>query len=1075
MLDPEDRSPCEGCPRFVTGHRCRASSARTDSGHSDILWIYTQPEPLDISATEPGVSGATHSAMLTALHAVYRFDAKLSRYHIRKTYAAQCVPAIDDEKPNKNVLDHCHALLQSVIDETQPKLIVAFGATPLKQLGITAQHTSVRGRILEPAATGLPAPLLVTFSERAITGAPGLFETFKQDLRNGYHRLVHGVSTDTTLEELTKDYTLPSTMDEALALLDEILASDPKATLAVDTETTSLRPEKDGTKVIAFCFSWAIGKATTILFDHPHAPPEYLERLPELEAKIRELLAGPKPKILHNAKFDLKWIELKYKMPVNNVAWCTLLGEHLLDEDKKGNYGLKALTAVWMPKYCGYEDKLHDILNATDTDELTELDDKIEALGEDYQHYADQLEAFKADLTAYRERKAAWDDMRERYAAALEDFKAKQLAHWEEVRAWELLPKRPKKPEKPKMPRGQGLVDGFEDYQKQLHEYEAALAAWEAWERPEKPSKDFTRPEKPAALEKAPVEPKDPRSRKEKDYSTDAGFEKVPLPELQLYGGVDADVTRRLCSIQLTRLSEEAAAAIPPIKVSPCRALMKSHAIPASRVLGEMEYYGTSIDQNYIPILEKGLTKVIDENFALLEQMAPGVKFGSSPQLATVLYDTGWTHPDGTPMPPVTCIARTKQGKRSTAEVAFKPYLIYDERTEIDPKTDKKKVIKTPQRESLFIHTLLLWKKALKARDTFLMNLRVLSKRDGKIHTSFHINGTGTGRLSSSDMNLQNVPKALGGFNIKKLFIPDSPDMVFVNADYKGAEVRVFTAYAPDAALIKALNEGLDMHSFFASKVFGNPYEDYEQRGNDKSLLSPEYRKQLDSERTRIKRVVFGILYGAGPGKISETIGVSLKDGQKLIDLLFTMFPAIQLYIEEVKYLVARDAYVETHFGRRRRFPLQSTSRHRTRAERQAQNFKIQSTSSDIVISQLIEIAGIIASDKTWPEWGIHKPLHTYGVRLLLTVHDSIGLQWPKKLLPALVPWLTYYGETRVKEKFPWLPVPFKMDIEVGDSYGECMAVEKYVAGLPADFFDEGIYEEREMLNELREDAFAVT
>lgn len=1060
------------CPRYASGHRCRASSLHPERKQSEILWLYSQPEPLDVGALEPSVSGATYSVMQTALMAVYRTNVNLRKYHIRKSYAAQCVPAIDDEKPSKKVLDACNVLVKDVIDETKPQLIVAFGSTVLKQLGINAKFMSVRGRILEPADTGLPAPLLVTFSERAVTAAPGIFETFKQDLRNGYHRLEGGHSTDTTLEELTKDYVLPSTMDEALKLVQQMLDAPGGKVLSVDTETTSLRPEKDGTKIIAFCFSWDIGKATTILFDHPHAPPEYLERLPELEALIRQLLASPLPKVLHNAKFDLKWIELKYKMPVNNVVWCTLLGEHLLDEDKKGNYGLKALTAVWMPKYCGYEDKLHDILDATDADVFDEIDEKIEAIGEGYEEYASALEGFKGELAAYRERKAAWDAMKAEYDTAFEVFKEKQIAYRASVAIWESLPKRPKKPEKPKMPKGAALVDGFAEYQQLLHAYEADLAAWEAWERPEKPAKDFTRPEKPAALEKAPAEPKDPRSKKEKDYTTDGGFEKVPLRELQLYGGVDGDVTRRLCSIQLTRLAEEAAAAIPPLKVSPCRALMKSHAIPASRVLGEMEYYGTTIDQNYIPVLEAGLTGVIDKNRALLEQMAPGVKFGSSPQLAVVLYDTGWTHPDGTHVPPVTCLARTKQGKRSTAEVAFKTYLIYDEHEEVDEKTGKKKTIKTPQHDSLFIHTLLLWKKALKARDTFLMNLRVLSKRDGKIHTSFHINGTGTGRLSSSDMNLQNVPKALGGFNIKKLFIADSPDMVFVNADYKGAEVRVFTAYAPDAALIKALNDGLDMHSFFASKVFGEPYADYQDRGNPNSLHPEEYRKLLDLQRTRIKRVVFGILYGAGPGKISETIGVDINKGKELIELLFTMFPAIRDYIEEVKFLVARDAYVETMFGRRRRFPLQATSRHRTRAERQAQNFKIQSTSSDIVISQLLEIHEMIHSDKTWPEWGIHKPLHTYGVRLLITVHDSIGLQWPKKLLNALVPWLTYYGETRVKEKFPWLPVPFAMDIEVGDSYGECMDVKKYLAGLPADFFDEGVYEEREMLNELRADAF---
>ena len=576
--DADDRTACALCPRFTTGYRCRASSLHPDRKKSEILWLYSQPEVLDIQAREPSVSGPTYSVMQTALVAIYRVYPELRKYHIRKSYAAQCVPQIEDEKPNKTVLESCKPLLQDVINETQPQLIVAFGATVLKQLGVHAKHTSVRGRILEPEMTGLPAPLLVTFSERAITAAPGIFETFKQDLRNSFNRLVKGVSSDTTLEELTKLYVQPSTMDEALELIERIMATPDSATLAVDTETTSLRPEKDGARIIAFCFSWGVGEATTILYDHPHAPQEYLDRLPELEAAIRRLLASKKPKILHNAKFDLKWIELKYGMPVNNVVWCTLLGEHLLDEDKKGNYGLKALTAVWLPKYCGYEDKLHDILSATEKDVIVEVDNKIAALPEEYQEYAGDLEGYKEQLKEYHDKKAAWTLEHNAYLAEVAIYEEKRAAHKAAVEAWKAIPKRPKKPVKPAAPRGAALDSDFRAYTAALLAYDAELAAWEAYSRPPEPVKDFTRPVKPASLESAPDEPKDPRSKTEKDYTTDGGFEKVPLAELQLYGGVDGDVTRRMCSIQLTRLAEEAKEA--EVKVSPCRALITTRTPP---------------------------------------------------------------------------------------------------------------------------------------------------------------------------------------------------------------------------------------------------------------------------------------------------------------------------------------------------------------------------------------------------------------------------------------------------------------------------------------------------------------
>ena len=828
-----------------------------------------------------------------------------------------------------------------------------------------------------------------------------------------------------------------------------------------------------------------------------------------------------------------------------------------------------------MPDYCGYEDKLFDILEATDEDLIANVDAKITSLGDEYDTYAEALEDFKTEYATYVLERALWEEANEQYVAELDVYTKSVEAFRLALEQWEALPKKPKKPVKPPAPRkATGTDEEFAGYTALLQAYDAELAAWQAWEAPPKPVRAGTRPEKPARLSKTPKEPKDPRSKKEKQYATDAGFENVALKDLQIYGAVDADVTRRLSSIQLQRLANEK---------SNCRRLMATHVLPASRVLGDIEFHGVTIDQAHIPVLEAGLTQALEQAKAELTQMAgPDVNLNSGPALARLLYDDGWTHPDGTHMPAVPCVLLTKKLARSTSSAALAPYLKYDE--VYTPGVEKPK--KVPKRETLLLDRLFIYKKAVKARDTFLSNIRVLSKRDGRIHTTYLINGTGTGRLSciageslvktrrgfieiravedtdwvwthknrwrqvrriifkgveemqrvtmpsgaiftatkdhhvwhldswvavsdlpssiqrepveaqgvwdlevdednsymteggvfhhnSADMNLQNIPKVLAGYNLKRLFIPDDPDeQVFVNVDWKGAEVRVFTAYAPDPALIKALNDGLDMHSFFAAQVFKRPYADYVNR--DAPHFDADYSKLLNKERTQIKRVVFGILYGAAAKKISEQIGVSHDEGQKLIDLLFEMFPAIRDYIEEIKYLVARDGYVDTLFGRRRRFPLQATSRHRGRAERQAQNFKIQSTSSDIVIAQLIEMHELIHSERTWPEWGIHRPLHTYNVRILLTVHDSIGLQWPKALLEGLGPWVRWVCEQRVKEKFPWLPVPFACDIEVGPSYGEVEPLSKYLTNNPTQAASLHVEDddEIEIFNTLRNDAF---
>lgn len=1263
VLENGKPAGCAECPRLELGVRCRASSPRPE-GTAEVLFVFSQPEKEDCGVEEPGTRGSAAAVVKQAIFNLYKEESKYQQLFIRNTYAAQCIPAkweesdgsessslvVVDDKPNMKVLTACAPRMWEVVNETQPKLIVAFGAIALKQLGIMKAHKDVRGRVLEPDETGLEAPVLVTFSERALAVAAGLFVTFTQDLRNGLNRVIRGTTTNRSLAELSANYEFPANIDEAIALCDKIRLYTEGTTpvdawaISIDTETTTLRPEKEDARIIGFCFAWGTGRATTILYDHPFAPQEYLERLPELEVAIRALLACGKPKILHNAKFDLKFIECKYEMPVTNVAWCTLLGEHLLDEDKKGNYGLKGLTAVWIPHFCGYEDKLFDLLSAVEEGILTKIDEKIDAVvavaGAEHAPYIAALKAHRDALLEHEELAKAHDAELREYEAALQSYQEALYVHKRAVEEWETLPRRPKKPVKPKKLPAVSATDSSDaQYLTDLRHYDEALERWENWpSRPAKPVFELTKPAKPDKLAKAPKEPEDPRTKKEIQYTTDGGFEKLPLEDLQTYGAVDGDVTRQLAILQIARLKKEAyeshikmLAATRPntsevraailvkegkskVPLSQPLGLMRTHAIPASRVLGRMEYEGTSIDQKYIPVLMDGLTQVIDRTFAELTQMSKGFLPGdtcnlaSSKQLAELLYDHGWRHPDGTRMDVIPCTLKTKTGARSTAEAAFKPFIQYD-------LIEGRKVA---TKESYFLEQLLLWKKALKARDTFLLNLRILSKRDGKIHTSFHLNGTGTGRLScisantrvvtsrgnvaarklkpgnmiltqsgafyplkrvflkgeermhqygtvsgamitcteehrlwtthgwmtakqlwdvsaasdvldfmedmarprllrwngtrhvwdhfttrvdkgvqpvwdleigdeeysyvtkgglishnSSDMNLQNVPKALGGFNIKKLFIPDDPEtMFFVNADYKGAEVRVFTAYAKDPALEKALNDGLDMHSFFASKVYGRPYEDYENRGNKNCGLSAEYRARCDKERTAIKRTVFGILYGAGEKKIAETCGLDEAAGKALIATLFEMFPGIKQYILETHAFVEKFGYVETHTGRRRRFPLVSRSRHRSRAQRQACNFKVQSTSSDIVISQLIEIAEAIASDKTWPEWGIHRPLHTYGVRLLLTVHDSIGLQWPKELAHSLTPWLTYYAERRVREKFPWLPVPFKVDIEAGPSYGELKPMHEYLESLPYHAVVEGAIEEMELLTELKEDAF---
>lgn len=1003
---------CKGCDRFEEA-RC-APSHMAPGNSADILFIDDQPDEKS-AVNNKAFSGHGGKIVNTAITMLKRDD-RFSPLNHRLTYAVQCMSP-DDTAPNKAVVAQCSTYLDTLLLSSPPKMIIAMGATVMRRLGLKLKHKDARGKFYKHPKFGIP--ILVTFSGKALLANAGLFETFKRDLFNGFNKAIIGEQEALPIEVIAEKYGLPKGVDEAIAICDEIVdyceKGDPASwSISVDTETTTLYPEKDSAKIIAFCFGWGKGRAATILYDHPHAGDAYLDRLPEVHAAVDRVLGTFKPKIFHNAKFDLKFLELKYGFTVRNVIWDTLLGEHLLDEDKKGNYGLKALTAGWLPDYCGYEDKLYDILNAeggslveaTDK-EIADIEDIIK---EDYPEYLNELRKYRQEVAEYVVAKAKHDIDMAAYVVAIDEYNyikgylAGMQAAWKvEVADW------------PKGKKG----------------------------KPKKPVKWFTKPKKPKAI-KAPKKPKDPRTKKEKQISQDAGFETVPLDDLQIYGAVDADVTRLLAQIQLQRIRGEK---------SRVASLMKSHAIPASRTLGRMEFEGTKVDLGYMAKLDDGLGKIVLQTETEVYGMAgrkqasgANLNLNHAGTLANVLFSWGWTHPDGTQMRPYDILERTKTGQPSTAEKNLRPFVEYED--------DDKEI---PTKEALFIERLLRWRKASKAHGTFLANVRALSRRDGFLHTQFHLNGTGTGRLSSSDMNMQNIPKYLAGWNIKKLFIPDSEDYVIVNVDYKGAEVRVFTAYAKDDALIKALNEGLDMHSFFAHKVFNKPYEWYADRDNPSVVPDPKLSKQLDIERSRIKRVVFGILYGAGPHKISESINGTIDEAKALIGMLYRMFPAIADYATDVENEVRKNGYVETHFHRRRRFPLGKISRHRGRANRQARNFKIQSTSSDIVVGQIVEM---------------DQPLRDLGGRMLLTVHDSMVFQYPKAKLNELEPFVLHYAEERVKQKYPWLPVPFKVDIEVGPNYGEVQPLAKYLAKNPFTPLQEGIIEENELLNELREDAF---
>jgi DNA polymerase-1 len=460
--------------------------------------------------------------------------------------------------------------------------------------------------------------------------------------------------------------------------------------------------------------------------------------------------------------------------------------------------------------------------------------------------------------------------------------------------------------------------------------------------------------------------------------------------------------------------------------------LMREHVIPVSKTLAKMEFTGFPVDLPYLEELDQSLAGVMADTQQQLYSMAGEFVVNNPKDVIAVMFQRGFYD--------------DKSDKKIVVPIND------------DLRRTKKGQIKADEKALLYVHKqygykfpkiLLTHRKANKARNPFLTNVRIHAQLlDGRMHPSFHITGTSTGRLSSSGENMQNFPKKLGGYNIKNIFVAP-PGMTLVNTDAKGAEIRLFAAYSNDALLIKAILDGQDTHSFFTSRVW--PDESYENIERARVMVDEWYSNkeknvaQLFSEtefkhaeslvrrRTNCKRVVFGTLYGAMAAKIAETAGIPLEEAQEVLDLMFEMFPSIPAYIKETQNEVLLFGGVYTKTGRKRRFPLANVRMFRNRCFRQAVNFKIQATSSDIVLWVLSQVAPIIIND-------LRGQLHA-------TVHDSIVFSVPDKYLSQVPDMMQDYGTDRVAEKFPWLPIPFIWDIEAGRRYGSVSNIHTYLEG----------------------------
>jgi DNA polymerase-1 len=301
---------------------------------------------------------------------------------------------------------------------------------------------------------------------------------------------------------------------------------------------------------------------------------------------------------------------------------------------------------------------------------------------------------------------------------------------------------------------------------------------------------------------------------------------------------------------------------------------------------------------------------------------------------------------------------------------------------------------------------LLEYRELAKLKGTYVDALpRLVDPSTGRVHTSYHPTGAATGRLSSSDPNLQNIPaRTATGRKIRAAFVPEEGS-VFLAADYSQIELRVLAHLTGDPELTAAFRAGEDIHRHTAARVFDVMPE----------LVTPEMRR-------RAKVVNFGVLYGMSEHRLAREQGISRKEARRFIETYFARFARVREYIDEVRELARRDGAVRTLFGRVRRFPQLQQRVNRAvqeQALRGAVNTTVQGTAADLMKLAMLEV------DHRMGESPV-------GARILLQVHDELLLEVPEESVDATAPLVR-----RAMEGVATLAVPLVVDQKVGKSWME--------------------------------------
>lgn len=439
-------------------------------------------------------------------------------------------------------------------------------------------------------------------------------------------------------------------------------------------------------------------------------------------------------------------------------------------------------------------------------------------------------------------------------------------------------------------------------------------------------------------------------------------FADVSVEDATKYSAEDADITRRLYDVLNVRLHE-----------TDLLNVLEKIEMPLIPVLVDMELTGVYMDVNYLKDLStKYASKMNDLSKQIFEYAKEAFNLNSPKQVAYILFE------------------KLKiQGSKKTST------------GDLSTRAD---VLEELADEHPIVQLILEYRKFQKLKSTYLDVLpRLVHPKTGRIHTSFHQTGTATGRLSSSDPNLQNLPtRQEEGKEIRKAIVPQKDGWKIVSADYSQIELRVLAHLSGDQRLVEAFQKEEDIHAFTASKIFQV----------DNNQVTPQMRAVG-------KMVNFSVIYGVSPYGLSQRTGLSYEQAQRFINEYFSLYPSVREYFARVVAYAKTYGHVRTMFGRKREIPqLRSKDAVvRQEGERIAVNTPIQGTAADIMKLAMIDLHNKIKQNKM-------------NSKIILQVHDELVLEVPKEEIEQMLQIIKQSMEGVVK-----LSVPLKVDINISENW----------------------------------------